>query len=166
MGSFVRALGAAGCLALAALPACSGSESDGPAPREAVRAADQTEAAAAHDSFLDALRTADAKRASSFLDSSADLVLFPVQGAPRLEGAEAAAQGLDAMFRAIGPAEWTVVHETRTVRGGAAWMTYHFAVEAEGRPEPLLGRGTEVWVHRTDGWRLTHGHWSAEPAGR
>jgi hypothetical protein len=162
MGAVLRGLAAAGCVALAALPACSGVESDG-APRGGERGADEAGAAAAHGGFLDALRAADAGRASAFLDGSPELTLFPVQGDVRLDGPAEAGRGLEAMFRAIGPAEWTTVHEARVVRGGAAWFTYQFAVEAEGRPEPLLGRGSEVWVHRPDGWKLAHGHWSSQP---
>jgi hypothetical protein len=69
------------------------------------------------------------------------------------------------MFRGLGPAEWTVVHARATARPAAVWVTYLFAVEAERLAEPILGRGTEIWVRRGDDWKLTHGHWSREPQG-
>lgn len=164
MRSLVRALGVAGLLGLAALPACSGNETEGRAPRSEPRA-DQAEMELlkAHDAFVGALRDADVEGAAAFLDPSPELVLFPVDGSARLEGFEQAKQGLKALFRALGPAEWTVVHVSPTVHGGAGWLTYHFAVETGGGAEPLLGRGTEIWVRRADGWKLVHGHWSRDP---
>ena len=29
-----------------------------------------------------------------------------------------------------------------------------------GQYQLFVGRGTEVWLHYEDGWRLVHGHWS------
>jgi ketosteroid isomerase-like protein len=166
MERLVRRVGAAGALglALAALPACSGLETDGTASR--APAAEDGAALVAHEAFLDALRAGDAAAASTFLDSSPELLLFPVSGRSRLEGAGEAKAGLEAMLRGLGPAEWTVVHARPTVRPGAMWMTYLFAVETERSAEPLLGRGTEVWVRRGGEWKLAHGHWSQEPGPR
>ena len=121
MGSTTRAAAAMGIAALA-LSACSGWESGPRSGRAAAPAAAPGELAAAHEAFLDALRSADADAAVAQLDSSAELVLFPMEGAARLEQSTEAALGLEAMFRAIGPAEWTVVHVRPVVRGTSAWV--------------------------------------------
>lgn len=164
MGARIRVSRIAAGLALAALVGCSGSE-ETTVPRDRSSARDGAGAVAAHADFLDAIRAADAGRAAAFLDRSTELVLFPMRGRSRLEGFEDAKRGLEGMLSALRGGEWTFVHTRPEVRGGTAWITYHFAVETGGR-EPLLGRATEVWVHRDDGWKLTHGHWSEEPGSR
>jgi len=119
---------------------------------------------AAHDRLMDALRSGDGDALEALLDREPGLLIFHPRVEPRFEDVEAIRKAFARMTKAMGPAEWTEVHRSVRVHGEVGWHTSHLAIESPNLPEPFLGRATEIWVHRPEGWRLVHAHWSEQPS--
>ena len=81
----------------------------------------------------------------------------------RFDGIEEVREAMGRMFARLGGAEWSDHHLIALVEGDVAWITAQVAVESPSLDPPLIGRGTEIYVRKPDGWKLVHGHWSAAP---
>ncbi|PZO09137.1 MAG: DUF4440 domain-containing protein [Alphaproteobacteria bacterium] len=126
----------------------------------------QTEAIAAArvvDAFHAALEQGDTEAALTLL--AGDVLIFEGGGAERSK-AEYAEHHLaaDAAFSAAVPS----VRSRRTARAGAdsAWVASESRTTGEfnGRPIDSLSVETMVLRLETDGWRITHIHWSSHAA--
>jgi len=120
----------------------------------------------AHEALIEAYETADTDAFVALLEPSAELLIFHPRLVDRFDGIDRAKQGLARMFERLGGAKWSVFHPIVIVRGEVAWVTSHVLIESPTLEAPLLGRGTEIWVRRGEGWRLVHGHWSEDPTRR
>lgn len=153
-------------LGVAGLVACSCS---GPAPDTGGPAATDNEDSSAvieaHQRFVRAIETSDTVGLTRLLDPSAELLVFHPRVDSRIDGIEEAARGFEKMLGRGASTDWTEVHAMVNRHGDVAWLTSHVVLESSALPEPFLGRGTEIWIRRTDGWKLVHGHWSPEPSG-
>jgi len=115
----------------------------------------------AHRAWTGACERGDVDTLVGLLDREAHLLFHPRQY-DRFDEIEETRQGLEAMFARLGESTWSDAHVELHQRGDVAWLTSHFVIES-GSSEPLVGRGTEIWTRSSDGWRLSHGHWSPDP---
>jgi len=143
-------------------PAASANEPDRPADGE-----DERGVITAHKALIAAMEAGDVAAVTALMDPSSNLILFYPFVENRFDGISEVDEGLGAMFGQLGPLSWTEAHATMDIDGNVAWMTSHVLIKTPEMPGPFVGRGTEVWVRRPGGWRLTHAHWSenAEVAG-
>lgn len=134
-------------------------------PAESRRDVGQDVAAvvAAHKALVRAYESGDGAAFLGLLDPTPQLVVFHPFLQNRFDGIDTAREEIPKMFARLGPSEWTDVHSAVVVEGDAAWLTGQVLVEPANRERPFIGRGTEIWVRRDDGWRLAHGHWSPNP---
>jgi ketosteroid isomerase-like protein len=116
----------------------------------------------AHRAWTRACERGDVDTLIGLVDSEAHLLFHPRQY-DRFDEIEETRQGLEAMFAGLGESTWSDAHVEVHQRGDVAWLTSHFVIESERLPVPLVGRGTEIWTRSSDGWRLSHGHWSPDP---
>ena len=137
-------------------------------PEAAPAAADvEREVIAAHKAMIAAMEAGDVAAMTALMDPSPGLLIFHPFGEDRFSGIREIDEGLSRMFQAVGSVTWTEVHPTIALSGDTAWLTAQVIVKSPSLPEPFVGRGTEIWVHGPEGWRLAHAHWSrqARPAG-
>jgi ketosteroid isomerase-like protein len=134
---------------------------------EAAGAADEMGVIAAHKQLIDAMEAGDVAAMTALMDPSTNLLIFHPFIENRFEGIGEVDAGLGKMFGELGPVSWTEAHASIGIEGDVAWLTAHVLIKSPALPSPFVGRGTEIWVHRPGGWRLTHAHWSenAELAG-
>jgi len=125
--------------------------------------ADRQAVLEAHRELTEAFSRADVNAFVLLLDKSDDLVLFHPRLEARWVGSAEAQHNLSRMFEHVGPSSWLDVELRANVDHDTAWLTYDVVIESAGIAEPFTGRGTEIWVRRTPGWRLAHAHWSANP---
>jgi len=129
--------------------------------------ADERGVIAAHKALIAAMESGDAAAVTALMDPSSSLLIFHPLVEDRFDGIGEVDEGLGTMFGRFGSVSWTEAHATLDMEGNVAWMTSHVLIKTPETPAPFVGRGTEVWVFRPGGWRLTHAHWSenAEVAG-
>jgi hypothetical protein len=117
----------------------------------------------AHQALADAYQRGNVDDFLLLLEKSDDLLIYHPRMDDRFTGIDEARERLPSMFERLGKPTWLDVHVRARVEGGVGWVTSHVVIESNGIDEPFTGRGTEVWVLRDSGWRLAHGHWSANP---
>ncbi len=117
----------------------------------------------AHEQLLAAFEAGDVETLTGLMLPAPELLIFHARLENRFDGHEQVREGLTRMLGRFGTASWWEAHPTVSVEGNVAWMTSHVVVESPGLAEPFLGRGTEIWVWRPEGWKLAHGHWSPVP---
>jgi len=144
---------------------CSGPTSEEETPASMSDSTDPSGVIEAHEKLIRALETNDVESLASVLDQSSEFLVFHPKSASRINEIDEAMRGFERMSRSLGVTEWTEVHAMINRRGDLAWLTSHMLMEAPALDEPFLGRGTEIWIRRVDGWKLVHGHWSDEPPG-
>jgi ketosteroid isomerase-like protein len=127
--------------------------------------ADPSAVIEAHERFVRALEARDVETLVSLLDRSSEFLVFPSKLISRIDKIDEATRGFEKMFRSLGSTEWTEVHAMVSIRGEIAWHTSHLVLETSALEDPLVGRATEIWIRRVDGWKLVHGHWSEDPSG-
>lgn len=149
------------------LTACPAPESEQAAPAgdsgaaaEPDSAMDEAGLIAAHKEFVRAYEKGDADAVAALLDPTRRLHIFHPFVENRFDGIDDAKEGLARMMTRLGEASWTEVHPRVMVDCDLGWITYEVLIKASKLDEPFVGRGTEIWYHYQDGWRLTHGHWS------
>lgn len=139
----------------------------GPAEQAEPPAADPAESRgevlAAHEALVAAYERTDAEAFRALIDDGSGFLVFHPLTESRFDEETVAEGGLDRMFGQIRGAHWTDVHLDVGVHGNTAWVTSHVLLESASLDAPFVGRGSEVWVRRPDGWRLVHGHWSENP---
>lgn len=142
--------------------AATKADSDLPADGE-----DEMGVIAAHQALIAAMEAGDVAAVTALMDPTANLLVFHPFVENRFDGIGEVDEGLDVMFGHLGPVSWTEAHSSLDMEGNVAWMTSHVLIKTPEMPGPFVGRGTEIWVLRPGGWRLTHAHWSenAEVAG-
>jgi hypothetical protein len=119
----------------------------------------------AHRALLRAYEGADVEAFVGLMDPSPELLIFHPLHEGRFDGVDEVRDQLGNMFTTLGPAFWSEVHTQASIEGDVGWVSYHLVIQKQGGGEAFVGRGTEVWVRRADGWKLTLGHWSPDPAG-
>jgi ketosteroid isomerase-like protein len=119
----------------------------------------------AHRALLRAYEAEDVTAFIALLDPTPQLLIFHPLRQDRWDGIEEVRENLGAMFKKLGPAFWSEVHTQASLQGEVGWVSYHVVIERQAGGEAFVGRGTEVWVHRADGWKLSQGHWSEQPGG-
>ncbi len=140
-----------------------GGSAPTPAPAATPDTASDTAAIGeAHAALIAAMDAGDTDGFVALLSTRPELVIFHPMVRDRFTSAEDVRKGLPHMFEALGTTSWTDVHTMVTVDGDVGWLTGDFVLESD-RPEPFLGRTTEIWMRQPDGWRLIHAHWSALP---
>jgi len=97
------------------------------------------------------------------LDPSAELLVFHPQFNHRFEGIDEVRQEIGKMFDRLAGADWSDHHAAVVVEGDVGWITSQVLIESPNLDPPFIGRGTEIYVRRPEGWRLIHAHWSAVP---
>lgn len=153
----------AGWLALL-VSGCSGSSDPGEGGGGAADPAQaRQEVIEAHRSLVEAYQKADVEAFALLLDKTDDLLIYHPRRQDRWHGILEAQQSLERMFEEVGKSVWLDVHLDVSVEGDVAWLTSHVVIESPSVELPFTGRGTEVWVRRAAGWKLAHGHWSANP---
>ncbi len=129
--------------------------------------ADRQAVRAAHERLMKAYSTMKVEHVTRLLDDSEDLRLFHPRGTLDFESISVVEWGLEQMWSRVGAAEWLDESANQVVvNGDVAWHTYAMRVQWK-KGADIKARGTEIWIRRDDGWRLTHAHWSEndEPAG-
>ena len=144
---------------------CSGSTPEEGTPAGMAESTDPSGVIEAHERLVRALETSDTEALASILDQSSEFLVFHPKSAKRIDEIDETVRGFERMSRSLGTMEWTEVHAMINRRGDLAWLTSHLLLEAPALDEPFLGRATEIWIRRADGWKLVHGHWSDEPPG-
>lgn len=124
---------------------------------------DRRELIEAHLALIAAYESADVEGFVALLDASPDLLVFHPALENRFDGIEDIRENLGRMFSRLRSSSWLEFHPNAIVNGDVGWITAHVLIESQGLPAPFVGRGTEIWVRREAGWRLVHGHWSANP---
>jgi ketosteroid isomerase-like protein len=155
------------------LAGCSGGETGsagsaaGAEPAASDVAEDERGVIAAHKALINAMEAGDVAAVTALMDPSSGLVIFHPFVENRFDGIGEVDAGLGTMFGHLGPLSWTEAHAAFDIEGDVAWMTSHVLIKNAEMEGPFVGRGTEIWVRRPGGWRLTHAHWSenAEVAG-
>jgi ketosteroid isomerase-like protein len=143
---------------------CSGSTPEEGIPG-VTESTDPSEVIEAHEGLVRALEAGDVEVLASILDRSPEFLIFHANLASRIDDVDEAMRGFEKMSRSLGTTEWTEVHAMVSRHGDLAWLTSHLLLEAPALDEPFVGRATEIWIRRADGWKLVHGHWSDEGAG-
>jgi ketosteroid isomerase-like protein len=155
------ALAASGCAKEAEPEPREGEgEPTAAAPRDSE--ADRQGVIEAHQAFVRAWETADVEGVVSLLDAAPPLLIFHPKLRSRFDSLAEVRAGLGRMFSKIGGARWVEAHPVVTVRGDVAWLTTHVAVESDN-VDPVMVRGTEIWLRESAGWKLAHAHWSPDP---
>lgn len=126
-------------------------------------AADRAAVVDAHQALLKAYEEGDVDGYVDLLDPTAELLIFHPSMRGRFDGVEKVRREMGGMFARFQGADWSDHHPIVLVKGDVAWITAQIQIEAPGLDPPFVGRGTEIWVRRQDGWRLAHGHWSSSP---
>lgn len=160
---FGALLGCASCLVLLGL-GCGepvGTEGEGAGPREALE--DRKEVIQAHRAFISAYESGDAAAIAAMLSTDPQPLVFHPLTEGRFDGADAISEALPRMFEKLGGVEWTDIHPAIDVEGDVAWLSFHVIAQSANMGEPFVGRGSEVWVRRDDGWKLAHAHLSQNP---
>lgn len=152
----------AGCLALV-VSGCSGTSETGEAARPGEPGQTRQDVLEAHRTLVEAYQKGDAEAFALLLDKTDTLLIYHPRTQDRWHGILDAQQNLSAMFEDVGKSEWLDVHLDVSVEGDVGWLTSHVVIESPYVDQPFTGRGTEVWVRRAAGWKLAHGHWSANP---
>jgi len=161
LGRFFIAVFAAS-LALGFL-ACGGSqepqaETAAPAP---VANLEQEQALIdAHLALIGAFENRDVDAFLGLLDPSSQTLIFHPLLENRFDGSDRVREAVPRMFANLSDVSWTDVHPTVMIQGDVAWMTSELLVTSSHMSDPFIGRGTEVWILRDNGWRLIHAHWS------
>ena len=135
-----------------------------PEPEQVVDvSADRRAVVEAHEALLAAYEQGDIEAFVAVLDPTAELLIFHPRVRARFDGVEKVREEMGRMFAGLGGAAWSDHHAVVQVKGDVAWITAQTLIESPNLDPPFTGRGTEIWVRRPDGWKLTHGHWSALP---
>jgi ketosteroid isomerase-like protein len=134
-----------------------------PVPAAADPERDHDAVVAAHRALIGAYEAGDVDAFVRGLDPSAELLVFHPQQRSRFEGIDEVRRELGPMFARMRGSSWSDHHALVTVEGDVAWLTAHVLIESTALESPFAGRGTEIFVRRTDGWKLIHGHWSMSP---
>lgn len=148
------------CLLVGSCAPGPGTGGDGASPSNLE--ADRQAVIEAHLALVHAYEYGDAERFINGLDSSPELLIFHPRLHNRFGGIEQVRLDITRMFGRIGKARWTDVHQAVVVEGDTAWLTAQVVVESPNI-DTFVGRATEIYRRRADGWRLAHAHWSANP---
>lgn len=154
-------------LGLAALawtgPAMAQTEDESQEAESQEAAIEEAMVLEAHERLIESYTQGDTETFSSLLDPSAELLIFHPRGYFQFESFPQVRKGMEHMLKRLGASEWVEREIRVVVRDEVGWVTSLILIEWEGMTEPLMARGTEVWVKRAAGWRLIHGHWSESP---
>jgi ketosteroid isomerase-like protein len=131
--------------------------------RASADSGDEAAVVAAHEALIAAYEAGDVDAFVALLDPTPDLLIYHPRLVHRYAGIDQVTGSLPRMFKRLQGASWLDAHASVNVDGSVAWLNSHVLIEAPGLDEPFAGRGTEVWVKRSGGWRLAHGHWSVNP---
>ena len=127
---------------------------------EPVAIADESALIAAHKELIQAFENGEAETIGRLLDPTRKLLIFHPFLENRFDGIEDATAGLSRMTARMTNVDWTEVHPAVLLDGDVGWITSQVLIKADSMEQPFVGRGTEIWLHYEDGWRLVHGHWS------
>lgn len=150
-------------VAYAAALVVSGCQAPGSAPSPTSLERDRDAVVKAHEALVDGYERGDVAAFVRVLDPSADLLVIHPRLEERFDGIDEVRREIPRMFERLGGAQWSDYHVVVSVHGDVAWLTSHVLVESRNVPDPFLGRGTEIYIRRPDGWKLIHGHWSSAP---
>ena len=128
--------------------------------------ADRQAVVEAHETLLAAYEHGDIEAFIAGLDPTAELLIFHPRIRARFDGVDKVREEMGGMFARLAGAAWSDHHAVVQVKGDVAWITAHTLIESPNLDPPFTGRGTEIYVRRPEGWKLTHGHWSALPEDR
>jgi ketosteroid isomerase-like protein len=125
--------------------------------------ADRQAVVEAHEALVSAYEHGNIDDFVAGLDPTAELLIFHPRVRARFDGVERVREEMGAMFASLDGADWSDLHAIVRVKGDVAWITAQTLIESPNLDPPFTGRGTEIYVRRPDGWKLTHGHWSSLP---
>ena len=125
--------------------------------------ADRQAVVEAHEALLSAYERGDIEAFVAGLDPTAELLIFHPRIRARFDGVDKVREEMGGMFARLAGAAWSDHHAIVQVKGDVAWITAQTLIESPNLDPPFTGRGTEIYVRRPEGWKLTHGHWSALP---